>query len=641
MRRALWKRTVVACAAIIMTVTFVNANVNAGPAKAQPRVGERLFFTGEESLANLERAVVAQGIDGIAAKDKQVGAEGRLIWSKVSEQRDELGMRHVLYAQAVKLTGRGASLIEPEYVSKGVRVEGGDVGVHFQADGKPRAVLGRQHRDVELGNEPLIGNAKQAWEVAQGVAVGFSGFEPGDPAAWSTEQIESQIMQSRLSLVSQEGEAAFRFVWRVPTFNRDGDPHEILMDAATAEVLAVYSQTPADNCAPDTTNKTDASLVSQYSQTARSTQGSATLATTRGVLYDGRWPGTVGVTPTIEVYQGTMNSSLWCGPSSRWMPLPLGSKSYSNWTWNGTSIRGSAGADAAYFTNLTMKTLKNQFGRVGWDGSRNTAKIVVEAQDDYPDYVRFMLHGHEREFAPLNAVSISRQVGRPYSYSAAIDIVAHEWGHGVVHTSPAGLDYDDESRCSALPNAQFHEGFADVLAHSVEWFQQPTGTGQETRDWSFGEDNGAAQRVAGVDDGAGRLSLFNHKDDWDDPTCSEGAYARGNMLVTAFWLMSNGGYNPVCNRKSFQPACNTNVINIGTAKASRILMRALLWYSFNSMTWDDIRPMAMASAYDLYARCSPCSTWYDAILEQRSAHRAFVAIGYGGDELFEYCPCPH
>jgi hypothetical protein len=188
MRRAPWGTIAVACAALLSAVTFVNA----APGNGQARAGERLFFTGKQSVATLESAAVGQGIDGLETKEKAVGREARLVWRKQSENLDELGMRHVSYAQAIKVTGRLASLLDPEYVSKGIRVEGGDVGLHFQADGTQRAVFGRQHATIELANEPLIGDAKQAWQVAQGVVAGYPGFDAGGQAEWSADQIEDQ-----------------------------------------------------------------------------------------------------------------------------------------------------------------------------------------------------------------------------------------------------------------------------------------------------------------------------------------------------------------------------------------------------------------------------------------------------------------
>jgi Zn-dependent metalloprotease len=70
---------------------------------------------------------------------------------------------------------------------------------------------------------------------------------------------------------------------------------------------------------------------------------------------------------------------------------------------------------------------------------------------------------------------------RMFNYLAgALDVVAHEWSHGVTDGS-SRLVYRDES-------GALNEAFSDIMAAAMEFHYQPAGPGSERSDWQIAED---------------------------------------------------------------------------------------------------------------------------------------------------------
>ena len=67
-----------------------------------------------------------------------------------------------------------------------------------------------------------------------------------------------------------------------------------------------------------------------------------------------------------------------------------------------------------------------------------------------------------------------------YPYTTALDVVAHEFTHGITDAS-SQLIYASES-------GALNEAFSDIMATSCEFFQQPAGTGYRQAEWWVGED---------------------------------------------------------------------------------------------------------------------------------------------------------
>jgi hypothetical protein len=225
-------------------------------------------------------------------------------------------------------------------------------------------------------------------------------------------------------------------------------------------------------------------------------------------------------------------------------------------------------------------------------------------------------------------VRVTPRQNRPYTAAAALDVIAHEWGHGLVHATAGADSFDDE----------LNEGFADVVGYSVEWLQQAAGSGYERADWKFYEDDPPMDRRVDVDDGVGGYSY--HKNDDADP--AKWPHGPGNRLPVALRLLSDGGHNPLvdsgrCNTTTM-PGCDTEIAGVGIEDASKILVRTLTVYCTSSTAWEDLANLAKKAAYDLFRHCSFCES---ADYEQQAVLDAFQAIGYPGSVALWHCiGCP-
>ena len=137
--------------------------------------------------------------------------------------------------------------------------------------------------------------------------------------------------------------------------------------------------------------------------------------------------------------------------------------------------------DAMFYTQQTMEVFSS-FGRWGFDGACGVARVVVDAADGEGAQFWAEYPPEDTHAAPLKSVRIGRPTGQYLSASAALDVVAHEWGHGVDDASPGNFI----ERCNpttALETCEMMEGFADVVGHIVERRKQPVDSDLEDDDY--------------------------------------------------------------------------------------------------------------------------------------------------------------
>jgi hypothetical protein len=267
-------------------------------------------------------------------------------------------------------------------------------------------------------------------------------------------------------------------------------------------------------------------------------------------------------------------------------------------------------------------------GRAGWNGAYGDANIAIEssylAGTDNAYFLNF--NGGDPRLPPTRCVIIN-PAAVFYQFASALDIIAHEWGHGVIFTS------------ANFNNLQLQEGFADVIGQTVEKLRQPAGFGlEQSSDWTIGEDAGTSGyiRSGATDDGdgghiwygPGGSRPFNDKLHRDDQPPVEGdqAHSRGNMMNVVFRLLSDGGTNPICARLPALSGCATSTTGQGFTKASTILFNTVQYYAVSTSQWADLATYASQAAFDNYSACGALPK-YHATDEQAAVNSAFTAIG--------------
>lgn len=584
---------------------------------------------------------------------------GEVIWEVSRDETDELGLRHTFYRQVLLPSPSLARALGGVEAPGGVPVLGSEVGVHSE-NGQIYLIFGYQFPIVEIGQQPVIGTARAAYELAQQELARREGFDLAPWAMWRSERTDQHVQRTRLAARAVDGKT-FRLVWQVPTEDAAELPYLAELDAASGEVVHLEPHFSSAVCTPSSTTQVSALGKPQAQQgnppfpPDRSLW--ATVATDRGSpwTHEAHKIKVNNQVPEILVYMqtspGETGFSCPTDPYEGIMPLQTvsGSPRYEDST-TPRSIPGRSAGDALWHTYRTFQTLKSTFGRCGpWNNCNVAANLNIGYNLAQMDQAYYWY------YPSAEGVRITPNSARSYTVSAALDVVAHEWGHSVVKNGPGwGIN--------GVPG-QLNEGFADVLGYSVEWLNQPAGTGQEKADWMFLEDApkpyvpgqpdpGTWNRRVDLDDGpynsttkAGGYAY--HKDDYPIGESVLGVYAKANMLPVVLRLMAVGGQNPLvangrCNPATM-PGCNTPVDAIGITKASKILMRTLTAYGPSVTEWEDLADLAMQSAWDLYKQCSLglCpDRIYSADAEQYAAADAFTAIGYPPTQDPQECYCP-
>jgi bacillolysin len=181
--------------------------------------------------------------------------------------------------------------------------------------------------------------------------------------------------------------------------------------------------------------------------------------------------------------------------------------------------------------------------------------------------------------------------GLTFNYLAgALDVVAHEWTHGVTDFS-SQLVYRDES-------GALNEAFSDIMAAAMEFYFQPVGTGAGRADWQIAEDvyfpspgylRALNNPIAGGEPDHYSLRRFI------GTTIDDGGVHYNLTIVThAFYLAVAGGRNRVSG---------ISVAGIGFTdieRMERIFYRAFVMLMGPNSNFSDARRATLQAAADLY-----------------------------------------
>jgi len=530
-------------------------------------------------------------------------------WRKTLDRFDQRGYRHLAYRQHYRPPDLPPETAALRYGADGVPMEGAGIGLHFRDDASLRWVTGSQHLDVKATASLNVTTPHAAFLAAQAGAGSWPGYEVGDPATWREGLLQAYLERAALSLACR-GPAELGYVWKVATMDARGQAAVITLDADSAMVVDMFMATPWSQCEPS---------------------------------------GHYEMVPLREVYGPgyIMPAYLDYGVSSPLFDF----------------VPGRAAGDAAFFTFLTMGAIADISGYTycGFDGScvePMPAKVVVDAYREGGEVNNafFSLDPAEYYSAPEDGVGVCPMDGDwdhdgqqewLFRNSAALDIIAHEWGHGVIQH--AGIDRNLDAW-----RAKFHEGYADIIGHMVEGLRQPWGPGEEytdfeTFDWEYSEDvyqPGPPPSDANHDCGTGndwvqrRTPLWSDCLDryWslhrDDPCLLSDAYnCEGSRLVEVFYLLTKGGYNKICAEKPTLFGCKQgpNPVKVtpldGDPRtafdlASEILFHALVNNCPSISPWDGnwinrVGVQVGLSAEELQGAAA-----------KASVYQAFTAIGY-------------
>jgi len=563
-----------------------------------------------------------------------------IVWRQVRTFNDNRGGRHVLYRQYLRSAATEAELF------------GSEIGLHYTKSGTLWSIAGRQFTSIKTVNLVGLSAAAAANRVLSRLQ-SYPGFRPETPEA-AAPHLAWRVANSLLKVVYTP--TGFRYAWFTFAGDSQGIEYKVVMDAQTEDILAVGELIRRSNCQPTTPSQivsaTGIPVRPELSGIQRSLR--ANIASDRTAPFTYEAYDSTGTHITIVQETGTQAFKCDQAATRSYTLVPLladnGSVVYRDRP-DQPEWRGSAAGDALYNTMQTLSAFSS-LGRNGWNGLNGDANVVLDSTyggaGTDAGFFRMTGSGDPRvPPTPFLGILASQNY---YNMAAALDAIAHEWGHGVIFTSSANFP-------CVTPNTvpcQLHEGFADVIGQIVEKLKQPAGSGLElSSDWTIHEDNATAGYVRGaLDDGDsghtwiglnGFTTSFNqavHRQDADgsDPLVPQITqdHLRGNMLNMALRLLVEGGTNPICTRHPEYGGCATTV-NGQLTKGGQILFDTVQFYAPSTAQWADLATYASQAAFDLYSDCTAFPK-YEAGAEQNSVNQAFTAIGYPRLTAANRCP---
>ncbi len=259
--------------------------------------------------------------------------------------------------------------------------------------------------------------------------------------------------------------------------------------------------------------------------------------------------------------------------------------------WDETANMDDAAYDAHWGALKTLKYFKDNFGLESFDGNGTPLRVYVHFGQSY---VNAFWNGSVLTFGDGNT-------GDGFEPLTAIDVVAHEFGHGVTQFS-ANLEYAYES-------GALNESFSDIFGAVVEAYAKP---------------NTANNYTVGEEITSGGIRSMSNPNLHGDPDTYGGDYyytgsgdnggVHINSGVQNFWfyLLSEGGSGTNDLGNSY------NVTGLGMDKAVTIAYRNLSTYLTMYSTYHDAAVYSIQAAEDLYGACSE---------EARQTAQAWYAVG--------------
>jgi Zn-dependent metalloprotease len=257
--------------------------------------------------------------------------------------------------------------------------------------------------------------------------------------------------------------------------------------------------------------------------------------------------------------QDAANNQVFSGPDDSW--------------GNGTASNRETGCVDAFFGSQTENAMISTWlGRNGPDGAGGAWPIRVGLND-------------------LNAFYDGSQIqighNQAGGWIGAIDVIAHEQGHGIDDHTPGGI-----SRSGT------QEFVADTFGAASEWFANEST--RDTPDFTVGEQVNLV--------GQGPIRNMSNPSALGDPNCYSSSVPGGEVHAAAgpgnhwFYLLAMGT-NPT-NGQPTSPTCNSSTITgVGIQNAIKIMYGAMLMKTSTS-SYLKYRTWTLTSAKNLDATCN-------------------------------------
>jgi hypothetical protein len=275
----------------------------------------------------------------------------------------------------------------------------------------------------------------------------------------------------------------------------------------------------------------------------------------------------------------------------------------------------AAGVDAQYYANVVDDYFLDIHGRDSYDNAGAPMRSVVHAFSAGAfwrgSYVIYGDSSTSGNFGPS---------------SGALDVVGHEWTHGVTEFT-SGLINQDES-------GALNEAFSDIIGTSIEFYAEDHNLDPAaTPDFWMGED---VDLRSDPEEVPGGRNLADPEEDGHPDHYSElvittddfgGVHTNNGIPNHAYYLLVNGGFNASCASPTDHNSAHctggvgdsTPVMPIGLTDAEQIFYLAFTGLS-STATMADARAATEATAS---SRFGPASQQLQSTID------AWITVGVG------------
>jgi Zn-dependent metalloprotease len=291
-----------------------------------------------------------------------------------------------------------------------------------------------------------------------------------------------------------------------------------------------------------------------------------------------------------------------------------------NGSWPGI-VTHQAGLDAHWGQERVLDYWSHARNR----NSLNNQGIAINGYVHFYDPARTDLWPNNAAWDPVsNVMKYGDGDGLIFTPVVALDVVAHEMGHGINQFTANLHSLSGSEESDAL-----NEGFSDIWGATIELWAAPN-----KQTWRMGEDIVALLPFNCIRDLSFPNSLNalegQHPDTWHGSFWDFNGNAHTNSTVLSHWfyLLSQGGSGWNNGLTSHAPQNNGypwSVIGIGMHDASRIAYITESRKLFSSSQYSDVRNASISAAVDSFGvnSCQVINTT-----------NAWYAVGVGGK--FQY-----
>lgn len=507
---------------------------------------------GDRALAVMENLAPVFGIRNATAELTPSG----------QEQLDDLGFRHQRLAQRYE----------------GIPVVGGDLKVHFDAQGIPYEISGRFVPGIEMDIHPAISagaSEESAKEAFSAGARSLEGLRVHEAAALVVLAVEQAPVLAYQVGVSSTPDQAYLF-W---------------VDARSGEVIRRVSQV--------------------CSIQAPSNRG--TKVTLRGMRLPnegGAYVSFPGWRENGVYYMNDPSSYTYVfncnNTSSTSNNVANTTNDFSTYAYR-SSINWTDSDPMEVSAAVNMSTVLSYYKVIHNRRSFDGQGTMIPAYVHYDPSM-------ESNFYTSGAMYFNDGKTRRYP-GAVLDIAGHEVTHGVIDTS-ADLEYLNES-------GALNESFADIFGASIEFYGQinmnkiyPQVT-KGTADWLVGEDSVRGSLALRDMRSPGNTNVLSQQPsryggkEWQDykkdSSDNGGVHQNSGVQNFFYYLLCEGG-------SGTNDGIRYNLKGIGINNARLIAYRALTVYCTQFTTYAGARTAWLSAAKDLNASwVAPVAAAWDAV----------------------------